>query len=466
MKIKFKEKQGITLVALVITIVILLILAGIVIASLTGENGLITRAKQAREETRESSAEEKVKIEVLGSYDDNGTLDKNRLNENLENLEGLTDGWPIESLPATVVVDGYNVTINADGNVTIKTSITLEQAKDESILGNSENKYVITEDGEFVLPGGFKVADDSGNLISDGIVIEDEEKNQFVWIPVSNINNMSQCSTAGGNCTLELQNDGSLKCTTHNNNNIVGKLYATDIGNQFLEDNPNTSYSEESGLREPGVFEVDGEEKYLSIIKSKLTKEEDNYLDINTFKETMQKDYRDMAKSVAKYHGFYMGRYEMSLSNENTAKSTSKSVSLNGTEDSANTWYGLYAYGKTFKKDNVVSSMVWGSQYDAMILWMKNCGIDVTSETIPNNITANPDATITGPEGDKDIVKNIYDLYGGKYEFTLEIYNNIGRILRGGGYNAPYAPNGRAGLTKNKDGNSEIVTSRLTFYIK
>ena len=43
-----KNKSGITLIALVITIIVLLLLAGVAIATLTGENGLITRAKQAK----------------------------------------------------------------------------------------------------------------------------------------------------------------------------------------------------------------------------------------------------------------------------------------------------------------------------------------------------------------------------------------------------------------------------------
>lgn len=58
MKLNLKESKGITLIALVITIVVLLILAGVSIAMLGGENGLITRAQEAAEETRGASVEE------------------------------------------------------------------------------------------------------------------------------------------------------------------------------------------------------------------------------------------------------------------------------------------------------------------------------------------------------------------------------------------------------------------------
>ena len=58
----FRKNKGITLVALIITVIILLILAGIAIASLTGENGLITRAQQAKTETEEASDIEQISI--------------------------------------------------------------------------------------------------------------------------------------------------------------------------------------------------------------------------------------------------------------------------------------------------------------------------------------------------------------------------------------------------------------------
>ena len=63
-KTNVKEK-GITLIALVITIVILLILAGIAIASLTGDNGLFARARQAREETLTAQEDELRNLTIL-----------------------------------------------------------------------------------------------------------------------------------------------------------------------------------------------------------------------------------------------------------------------------------------------------------------------------------------------------------------------------------------------------------------
>ena len=66
MFIKQKNKEkGITLIALVVTIIVLLILAGVSIAMLTGPNGLLTQADEARTETDMAGAREKIQLEVL-----------------------------------------------------------------------------------------------------------------------------------------------------------------------------------------------------------------------------------------------------------------------------------------------------------------------------------------------------------------------------------------------------------------
>ena len=63
--------SGITLIALVITIIVLLILARVSIAMLTGENGILIQATNAREKTTKAEEEEKIKMAVMGSSVDN-----------------------------------------------------------------------------------------------------------------------------------------------------------------------------------------------------------------------------------------------------------------------------------------------------------------------------------------------------------------------------------------------------------
>lgn len=84
----------------------------------------------AKTENIKKSAEEKVKIAVMGSYEINGKINLNELNKNLRQVEGLTDilynnttiinDNKIEKLPIEVVVDGYTFTIDENGKVTRK----------------------------------------------------------------------------------------------------------------------------------------------------------------------------------------------------------------------------------------------------------------------------------------------------------------------------------------------------------
>ena len=86
LKTKVNDMKGITLVALVISIIVLLILAGVTIVTLTGDNGLINKASDAKQANEEAAALEKVKLEVAGSYGLDGTIDINQLNKNLKNI--------------------------------------------------------------------------------------------------------------------------------------------------------------------------------------------------------------------------------------------------------------------------------------------------------------------------------------------------------------------------------------------
>ena len=76
----FKKEKGITLVALVVTIVVLLILAGVSISLVLGPNGLITRAQEARNATANATANEAYVFneyipEAINSYLNFGVTD-------------------------------------------------------------------------------------------------------------------------------------------------------------------------------------------------------------------------------------------------------------------------------------------------------------------------------------------------------------------------------------------------------
>ena len=124
MKLNLKERKGITLIALVITIIVLLILAGVSIAMLTGQNGILTQAQKAKTTTDNKSAEEKVKLAVMAarSQSEDASLDLEKLTtEVTTNYGGQVDGG---AFPATVTIDGKSFTVDSDGNVTSKDSET------------------------------------------------------------------------------------------------------------------------------------------------------------------------------------------------------------------------------------------------------------------------------------------------------------------------------------------------------
>ena len=395
-----KKQTGITLIALVITIIVLLILAGVSIAMLTGNNGILTQAKLAKENTAAAEEKEKQDLEKLNSYINEKTIKDN-----------YTD-------------------INGD---------------------------------KATIPEGFSV-DKTENIISKGLVVHGPDKangdngSEFVWVPVSDINSMAQCSTAGGSCKLQLDGD-TLKCTTHNSEDIVGKLYATETGENF--GTLNTIYSADSGLREPAIVKNYDNDSSYNTIDLKLS--------------DMQRDYRNMAASVAKYGGFYVGRYETSLSNANssqandgTAQSKQGVIPTSANNSATSSWYGLYKIqDKTYTGTNgsVESSMIWGSQYDAMLNWAKTGNdIDKITKTSLGNNSSGSVTTTGNSNYSNDSINNIRDLGGNLREWTLEASDTVNRVFRGGDCINTDSPSCRYGYNPHLP--SSYNGSRLTLYIK
>lgn len=68
---KTKEARGITIISLVVTIIIMLILAGVTISSLTSENGIITKARLAKQMSETSSEKEAIQLDITLAKMDN-----------------------------------------------------------------------------------------------------------------------------------------------------------------------------------------------------------------------------------------------------------------------------------------------------------------------------------------------------------------------------------------------------------
>lgn len=166
-KIK-KNTNGITLVALMVTIIILLLLAGISISMLTGENGLLTKTKEAKEKHMIASAREKLELVLINlqadkttnsDYNENEFMDR-KIQENEMTINGdvvTVDGWQFEidrSVPKIIASLGkgeesQKVTILA--TVEVASDYTKANAKIE-ITSDNEVSTIKINDEEIEVP--------------------------------------------------------------------------------------------------------------------------------------------------------------------------------------------------------------------------------------------------------------------------------------------------------------------------
>ena len=472
-KVKIANK-GITLIALVITVIVLLILAGVTISALSGDNGILQNAGRAKEETEIGNEKDQIGIAVAGTVADNegGDLTEDKFRTNLVDRQGND---------ATVTDEGENLRVKFNDTereylVNKETGKIVENGE-----GGTEGEIETATPGvpadgmqEYdgaKIPDGFTVSEDPTEQdVESGLVVIAPDGSEFVWVPVEEINDMVMCKNkkADDQCDIQLnESETSLVCksATHESGEICGKLYATSIGEFFNENIATQVYTPNSGIREPDlVTDYDNDtQTYLQAIG--LTQEQ--------FKNQMQNDFEEMALSVAKNGGFYIGRYETSM-NDATAESVSESgasqiVASKGgvmpvsAEYKDQRWYGLYDKERSYAEDvgissAVKSSMIWGSQYDAMLNWALQ-GDNKDNVKKPSKMHG-PDPT--GSQA-TDVINNIYDLGNNLREWTLEACDTYGRVFRGDYYNGSDSPSKRntyyPSITLSR------VTSRLTLIL-
>ena len=459
---RYKKEKGITIIALVVTIVILLILASISIGALTGDNGIIDQAHTAKEDTEIASWEEQIDLAIIDA-------EKKHRNPTLDDVK--------EELKNKGIINDYSQ-VDKDGVITTnEPSYEIAGKLDDYVpfgpgkFANKNEEYTDETSKEeyktVTVPEGFKILEEASK-IDEGLVIEDKNGSQFVWIPVSDINEMAQCSKAGGSCKLKLEGN-ELKCTTHNSTEIVGKLYATATGeNQFGK--VNTSYNPNSGLREPAVVTNNSSGTGTSYDGDSTNLSQLGYSNYSEFLTALKKQYKEMATSVAKYKGFYVGRYELGLEgdtpvskNASTEKNKDKVTTASADSSSIKNWYGLYKKCLEYKvpeinDSSVTSTMIWGSQYDAMMNFMKRRG-EESSITSTSNSSIQNNSYVTGKK-ETDVIKNIFDLYACHIEWTLEADSTVTRVIRGYENRSPSYRNFRNPTTTGN------YSSRITLFIK
>ena len=133
-----RNARGITLIALVITIIVLLILAGVTISALSGDNGILKRATEAKAKTGKENAEEQIKLAIMTATTEGlGVPDKAVLRSELTKAGFVvkTDG---DDLPWEVV-SGKNIfTINEDYTIDTISGIGLSKKEVKLLKGQTE----------------------------------------------------------------------------------------------------------------------------------------------------------------------------------------------------------------------------------------------------------------------------------------------------------------------------------------
>ncbi len=440
---KNKANNGITLIALVITIIVLLILAGVTIASLMGDNGLLTKAQEAKVENDKAGEREKLQVEIMGSFGTDGKIDIDQLNENLKNL-GIENAG-INKLPAKVEIgeNAYVIT----GNGVISNLISMTEAQSDSMLTNTENMAVEDEYGNIVIiPAGFKVVIDEGTKsashVTEGIVIEDNDiiiyedgtkstGNQFVWVPVGKIYTTADEATKESTAKTiklsryEFETDGT----------------PIDRGSSAIKDEVINTYTED-------------------------TIEGDNAHAINIT------DFKNKTNSAG---GYYIARYEASYGTDgkvNSKISTGIPIQTNGTEPETEglLWNNINqpdaakASRVMYSSEEFTSDLVNSYAWDTAIVFIQTFGgVDYEAYSMQDGKSINSNLTNTGVNGDNPL--NINDIASNTVEWTTETYSNLDSpfTYRGGYYNSSSR---RAFVRSDASGSNCNFTFRPLLYVQ
>ena len=398
------KNKGVTLIALAVTIVVMLILAGVTISVLNGENGIVKQAQKAKEESKIKELKEKVRIDIAGKRVENinGEL---RVSVLKEILDKYFDNVPVETqitsetkLKAKEEYGKYEMKISDIdvGEITYETSYTI--FKDVN--------------GEQVpIPEGYIVSENSDeNIVNKGLVISDSRGNEYVWISCtvdSSSNKLQYKRTEWG-----VEKDG-----TDNSRAIKDELTLKDIDVTYSKTDTDNGINEE--------------------ISKEIVAQ------INAEKE-----------SIKKYGGYYIGRYEVGKDNKTAvikaeqepyvnikwSKAYELAKGIGGGEGATTYLCSSYSWDTAI---NFIQNTT-GKNYATSIIgfngnWKSQEVKDSSGKVIkPVNTAQRLNTGLT------TALCNIYDMGGNVGEFTTELNPGTSEtvVLRGGHNNNGYSPAG------------------------
>ena len=390
------KNKGVTLIALAVTIVVMLILAGVTISVLNGENGIVKQAQKAKEESKIKELKEKVRIDIAGKRVENinGEL---RVSVLKEILDKYFDNVPVETqitseteLKAKEEYGKYEMKISDIdvGEITYETSYTI--FKDVN--------------GEQVpIPEGYIVSENSDeNIVNKGLVVSDSRGNEYVWISCtvdSSSNKLQYKRTEWG-----VEKDG-----TDNSRAIKDELTLKDIDVTYSKTDTDNGINEE--------------------ISKEIVAQ------INAEKE-----------SIKKYGGYYIGRYEVGKDNKTAvikaeqepyvnikwSKAYELAKGIGGGEGATTYLCSSYSWDTAI---NFIQNTT-GKNYATSIIgfngnWKSQEVKDSSGKVIkPVNTAQRLNTGLT------TALCNIYDMGGNVGEFTTELNPGTSEtvVLRGGFY--------------------------------
>ena len=392
----YSNQTGITLIALVVTIVVLLILAGVSISALFGDSGIIDRAKEAQNETNKATERDKKEIKELSNWLDskiNGTTGG-----------GTTGGdanpstTPKISTLVGTVVDKNTKAEDAYGNkITIPKGFKILEHNPTSSTGAVTYNYTNSEETGEHIPA-----------VQDGIVIENgTDKNQFVWVPVGTIKNKNNTTN-----TITLGRYSSFTAT----NGVYTPVQVASVENCTQTVTIGNKYQELSTFR-GGNSATD-----------------------STAQNATARNLEEFISTSLANGGYYIARFEASGTASKITSKYNQTVLGNITQpNAAKAAREMYGEIKENNKLVYASDLVNSYAWDTAIVFIQTYS-GKTDYASHNESKTTKAFTATGKNNDKYC--NIWDMSGNASEWTTEYstYSDnsdfYACVSRGGYYSA------------------------------
>ena len=439
-----KKNKGITLIALIITIIVMLILVAVSVNVLIKSN-LIGTAEKAVDKYKTASEEEANgdTIEINGKKYDS-IEDYIKLSS--INIPGGTrvtepteykDGDKTAIIPAGYTLSGIDSERTIDGGLVIYDIpvVDLENAGEDfwtktTTVGTEIYPTVQCNYNQFVwvpVENPFVTKAELDKIIADSNESITTEQEAMQTLVDSGIYPMA----------VELANETDYRGILYDFSAETNKVKITVMNFSTTDDY--NDYQRIKYNREPG--------------KLTSSSQPTNYTDDTKERElNLQAEYNNIVKSVKEQKGFWVARYELSYNTKGESK-RGKPVAI-ASDSVTYKWYGLYDACKTIyeaqNKNEVQSNMMYGSQWDQIMIWMKDVKNThdsskyyiLDSSYMGNyNFTSPDNQIIPQVSGYKNeySVKQVFDLGGNLVEYTTEAEDTWRRVARGG-------PNGNMGI--------------------